>query len=170
MPRCDVRGTQRHAIYIDGLGDADDVIGKFPFPQVKPPSASSTGEGQLPSHNELANYAVVVTTYERCRCEHVRLASDRSWAVGRADTGGDRYAESPLMKLRWLRLVCDEGHELGGADEVTRTIVAGTLGCILPRVPATILRTGGRQRAPVRLRDRRREPLGHDRHANHRQR
>ena len=109
--------SERNAVWIDGLGDAADIVNRFPFPKAKAPDSS--GDGQLPSgiEFELANYSVVVTTYERCRCEHVRLAGDRRDAVSRADRGGDRYAESPLMKVRWLRLVCDEGHELGGAEQ-----------------------------------------------------
>ena len=119
-------GGERNAVWIDGLGDAADVVGKFPFPKARPPS-DAHADGQLPAgvEYELANYSVVVTTYERCRCEHVRLASDRSWAVSRADDGhGDRYADSPLMKVRWLRLVCDEGHELGGDDDAQQTVRA----------------------------------------------
>ena len=96
------QGTVR---VVDGLGDIADLVGRFPFPQARPPSSSPLPEG---IEYELASYSVVVTTYERCRCEHFRLASDRSWAVGRADTGGDRYADSPLMKVRRLRLLCDD--------------------------------------------------------------
>eukprot|EP01043_Picozoa_sp_COSAG02_P050602 COSAG02_NODE_5220_length_4528_cov_2.195981_3_plen_751_part_00 len=118
---------QRGAVWIDGLGDLADVKGVFPFPRAKTPEqqdsvhgrpSAKAGEQLTIGWNDsgleymLANYSVVLTTYERCAFEHQRLHSGRLNAVA-----SDRYAESPLMKLRWLRLMCDEGHELATVDK-----------------------------------------------------
>jgi hypothetical protein len=120
--------SERGAVWIDGLGDMADVRGIFPFPRAKTPEEQDSVKGRFGEAAEggrlamgwkdsgleyvLANYSVVLTTYERCAYEHQRLHSGRLNAVA-----SDRYAESPLMKLRWLRLMCDEGHELATVDK-----------------------------------------------------
>ena len=116
----------RGAVWIDGLGDMADVKGVLPFPRAKAPEEQDSVRGggadaaggstswRKDSGLEyiLANYAVVLTTYERCSHEHQRLHSGRMNAVA-----SDQYVHSPLMKLRWLRLMCDEGHELAAVDK-----------------------------------------------------
>lgn len=108
----DAHKDGRHAVYVDGLGDLCDV--SVPFPAVHLPTS-----GMAPVE-ELTKYAIVLTTFERCHREQLKAdvrtaaawqgrSTDTQWAVG------DRR-RSPLMSLRWLRLVVDEGHALGGGD------------------------------------------------------
>jgi SNF2 family DNA or RNA helicase len=88
----------RGIVYLDGLGDIVDVespLNKFRL-NSRMESASKN----------LSGYLIVVTTFERCIIEGKKLLStDRSFLLG-------QKVES-LLKLRWLRLIVDEGHELG---------------------------------------------------------
>ena len=119
-------GSGRLAVWIDGVGDLADL--PVPFP-----SAAAHGAVAATSAAELARYVVVVTTFDRCRREFER-ADTRTAAAwqGRSDAAwaADDSRRSPYMAIRWLRLVVDEGHALGGgdvmdeADEQANTFIA----------------------------------------------
>lgn len=72
----------RGVVYLDGLGDIVDF---------QSPISRLTFHDYLESHTILAQYLIVVTTFERCasmrNCEH-----------------------PVLSKIRWLRLIVDEGN------------------------------------------------------------
>ena len=86
------------AVWIDGLGDA----ALAPFFSL-PPKQRLDAWPALPDEYMLGSCSIVLTSYERCQYEYVHRTTAAS------EPGGD----SSLMKLRWLRLVVDEGHELG---------------------------------------------------------
>jgi len=88
-------GGARGAVWIDGLGDVADVS-DFRM------RVSDISNTDVADEYTLASYTVVLTTYDRCRGERAKVQH-----------GGLGMAESPLMRLRWLRLVVDEGHEMG---------------------------------------------------------
>ena len=120
-----IAGSRLSPTWIDGVGDLADV--PVPFPYV---AAAATGESA--SAAELARYAVVVTTFERCRREFDKadVRTSAAWQ-GRSDAlwAADDSRRSAYMAIRWLRLVVDEGHALGGgdvelADENTTAFIA----------------------------------------------
>ena len=79
----------RGAVWIDGMGDLADC-------ETFRLRASELASSDVAEEYTLASYAIVLTTYERCARERAKVQH-----------GGT--ADSPLMRLRWLRLVVDEG-------------------------------------------------------------
>jgi len=89
-----IRQGRRGVVYFDGLGDVIDIT---------PPIAKiKLSPNALSDPTVLSQYVIVVTTFERCAQEEVRRR-----------TSGEVFKRSALRSLRWLRLVVDEGHELG---------------------------------------------------------
>jgi|TARA_B110000091_G_scaffold203697_1_gene237466 hypothetical protein len=80
-------------VYVDGFGDLVDV--EAPLPKLRMNEDKKTGL-------ELSQYLVVITTFERC-AQLYAVQTHR----------GSSFMQLELMKIRWLRLVVDEGHELG---------------------------------------------------------
>ena len=90
----------RGVVWIDGYGD---------LATLSPPlnnDAAAARSAKLPSARLLAGYLVVVTTFSRCAEQSVKL--------GRGDVKLE-FASSPLLELRWLRLIVDEGARCGAA-------------------------------------------------------
>jgi hypothetical protein len=92
----------RGVVYLDGLGDIVDV--EAPLSKVKVDINTSMGSAQSLSH-----YLIVLTTFERCAAEaRQRMESGR--------VAADSCNNVPLLQMRWLRLIVDEGHEIGKSD------------------------------------------------------
>ena len=99
---------RRGVVYFDGLGDILDV--EAPLPRLR------LG-GERKSAIDLAQYLIVVTTFERCASlqQQAKQQQERQGALGLSARAVGAMEDSALelAKIRWLRLVVDEGHELG---------------------------------------------------------
>ncbi|KAJ1403580.1 hypothetical protein B484DRAFT_405046 [Ochromonadaceae sp. CCMP2298] len=91
---------QRGVVYLDGLGDIVDVEAPISKLLVQ-------GYGRPIESSHLSHYLIVITTFERCLQEGKNLGYTAS-------------AESVLLRVRWLRLIIDEGHELGQGKKLER--------------------------------------------------
>jgi hypothetical protein len=126
-------------VYLDGIGDLADVTeGRTTLqrasikPLVLPPC-------------ELARYLIVITTFSRCGAEfemEVKYNEGSMHESLSAAKSGSRRKPCPLLQMRWLRLVVDEGHELGTNEVgtmVTRFIykIAAERRWVLSGTPTT---------------------------------
>jgi len=118
-------GVPRGVIYLDGIGDISEA--SVPLGKVRL-------DRDLPAPEVIAPYLMIVTTFSRCEREYrIEHQAGRLKAVERKRTQPNRKrprrstasntlgaAISPLLQMRFLRLIVDEGHELGGRDAETK--------------------------------------------------
>jgi hypothetical protein len=100
-------GDIRGIVYLDGLGDIVDI--EAPISRLMIQQQATANHKMETSPQILASYSIVVTTMERCLLEQ-KMA--RSRASQQSEKDG-RDTRSNLQQIRWLRLIVDEGHDLG---------------------------------------------------------
>jgi hypothetical protein len=120
-------------VYIDGLGDIMDI---------KPPISrliASSKESLLATKSTmkdifLGNYSIVITTIERCAAEQQLISSfTYPTSISSSSSKQNSSSKSPsvstsnpveykslLSSYYWLRVIVDEGHELGRSMHPTQ--------------------------------------------------
>ena len=121
------RRTASGVIYIDGVGDMSTA--SIPL--------NIDLEAPMPELDRWAHYLVVLVPFSRCEREFKRESdlgrfarasksktrpakrqrrSARTAPTTVETPTSSKQAYSSILKIRWLRLIVDEGHELGGSD------------------------------------------------------
>lgn len=101
----------RGVVYIDGLGDIVDI--EAPLPKLE------VSQNFGISASEMSNYCFVITSFERCaKLQSLKQSlkgdnKDNLVDWSKFSVSKDMCGLSALHGTRFLRLIVDEGHELG---------------------------------------------------------
>ena len=100
-----MKRLKRGVIFIDGGGDIMDI-------ETSQSKLTLDKKGLSCSAEKLSNYLIVITTFERCAQQFGGNEDHILNIAGAAITNlpeHTRWGVSPLLQIRWLRLIVDEG-------------------------------------------------------------
>ena len=151
-----IESCRRGVVYMDGIGDVVDIL------EGRKTIRSISLDTRTAPPWELSQYLVVLTTFSRCQAEfetEVEFGRLEGLDLGGKNNSGqtrrggrkrryrdavdsEKHMRSSLLQMRWLRLVVDEGHELGthpAGNAVTRFIneIAAERRWVLSGTPTT---------------------------------
>ena len=154
----DSKQIARGVVYLDGLGDLADVtVGD------KGLENTSALKERVLYADQLSGYLIVIVTFKRCRKEvltghagsNEETSKHRKQSKKKKNTKKQRRQPcapslpqlanplsihcSPLLQLRWLRLMVDEGHQLETDDNLAEFIhqVAAERRWVISGTPVT---------------------------------